>query len=143
MTARRRWVRRDQPVLLLMLLLSVAMHGGAFWLMRVVDANSRTGWGLRPRVHLLRAGLPGREPRADLQLLAERMDPSLLSLPSLHGFSSKLWAHARPAPVAAVDRDKRIAVIVGFLPRAHAGDIDQAVVVEVGGGDVVGPLPVL
>jgi TonB family protein len=89
----------ERQVLLLMLAGSLVTVGAAFlWRELFRERADRLAPGGAARVHWMRPSEPGE--RSDVrQILAEYLDPSLMALPSPHGFSARAWQRLAPARV--------------------------------------------
>jgi TonB family protein len=96
MTLARGFFGRERSVLLLMLFASLVAHGGAFLLVGIADQADVGGWRARSRVHVMQPALELGLNRQPLYLLADRLDPSLLALPSPWGFSNRMWKKTIP-----------------------------------------------
>jgi TonB family protein len=101
MTIIRGFFERERSVLLLMLLTSLVAHAGAFWLVAIPDKVDVRGWAVPSRVHVMQPALERGTGRPMLYYIADRMDPALIALPSLHGFSGKVWSKTIPLSLQA------------------------------------------
>jgi hypothetical protein len=90
----------ERQVLMLLLITSCAAFGGAFL---VVGFRRQRGERLeqvaRARVHWMPpVSAPAAAALPAPYVLAEYFDPSLMSLPSAHGFSARMWQRNAEAP---------------------------------------------
>lgn len=92
MTTLVRFSLGERQVVLIMILLSLVAHAGAFYIFRVTDKVRMPALSERPRVQWMRPPSLEREGAMPLQyVVAETLDPSLMSLPSARGFSRQMW----------------------------------------------------
>jgi hypothetical protein len=88
--------RAERQVLLLILLGFVLAYAGALLAVALHKKAERADMIKRPLVHWMPSATTARA--ADPHyLIADLMDPSLLSLPNTHGFSHELWQRQTPA----------------------------------------------
>ncbi len=112
MTTIAKFFLSERRFLVLMLVASLGAHGAAFYVFAVTDTVKITGLGARPRVGWMRPAGLGKPGEMALQyVIAEALDPSLMSLPSARGFSSKMWERG----VAATHRRAEWYVRPAFL----------------------------
>jgi TonB family protein len=87
-----RFFLSERRLLIWMLAASFAAHVVAFYVFTVTDTVKTTGLGARPHVGWMPPRALGRPGVIPLHyVVAETLDPSLMSLPSARGFSNKLW----------------------------------------------------
>lgn len=92
MTAVPRVFFGERQILLLMLTASLGAHVAAFFVVGVSDKVKTLGLVERPRVQWMRPQSLERPGKLELQyVVAETLDPSLMSLPNARGFSKKMW----------------------------------------------------
>lgn len=119
MTALEKLPAGDRQVLLLMIVLSLGMHTTAFLLFRVTDKVKIAGLTEASRVQWMRPQSPQRPGEISLShVLADTLDPSLMSLPSARGFSREMWERG----AASAYRAHEWVVRPAFLDAKQPGD---------------------
>lgn len=100
----------ERQVLLLLLVASCLGFAGAFLVAGFRERGTRLERTTQPRVRWTPVAEAAEE-RPLAEVFAEYFDPSLMSLPNPHGFSSPMWQHTAEPPARAFEPPAALALL--------------------------------
>ena len=115
----------ERQVLLLIMAACFLAYAGAFLLLGIQRQPKQTDFTGTPVAHWMPQSTP-QQAQAIEYVVADLLDPSLMSLPSAHGFSRELWARQLPAAHRGFEPRTKLAFLEVEVPPSFQPLLEQA-----------------